>query len=71
MDVWSSGSRTFSNIVYKTITPFMQLPAHVGQFQLREAGGAEDLAANRLEMFPGRHYTRWRLQRRTIPLDWP
>lgn len=57
MDVWSSGSRTFSNIVYKTITPFMQLPAHVGQFQLREAGGAEDLAANRLEMFPGRHYT--------------
>ena len=57
LDVWSSGSRTFSNVAYKTITPHMQLPAHVDQFRLREAGGTEDLAANRREMFPGRHYT--------------
>jgi hypothetical protein len=57
MDVWSSGVRIFSNVGYKMIAPYMDLLAHVGEFQLRETGGTEGLAVGRREIFPGRHYT--------------
>jgi hypothetical protein len=57
MDIWSSGVRTFSNVAYKMITPYVEMTAHAGQFQLREAGATQELAGNQREMFPGRHYT--------------
>jgi hypothetical protein len=57
LDLWSGDVRTFSNVAYKMITPYVELPAQVGQFRMREVGGTQDLGANLREMFPGRHYT--------------
>lgn len=57
VDIWSSGVRTFGNVAYKMITPYVEMTAHAAQFQLREAGAARELAGNRREMLPGRHYT--------------
>ena len=56
-DVWMDGMRLFANTAYKTITPYQEVLAHVGEFRLRESGGTKELAANHREMFQGRHYT--------------
>jgi hypothetical protein len=63
MDVWMDGALAFSNVSYKMTTPYREIPAHVGEFQLRESGGTQDLAGNRREMFQGRHYTLMALPR--------
>lgn len=57
MDLWVDGMPLFSKIAYKTTTPYQEVLAHVGQFQLRESGGAKERAANYHEIFQGRHYT--------------
>lgn len=57
LDIWSGTSRTFSNVAYKAITPYVELPAHAGRFDLRASGGATNLAVGLREIFPGRHYT--------------
>jgi hypothetical protein len=63
MDVWMDGVLAFSNVAYKMTTPYHEIPAHVGQFQLRESGATQDLAENRREIFQGRHYTLMALPR--------
>jgi len=57
MDLWSEGVRVFSNVAYRTTTPYMELQARDGEFALRKTGEAQDVAAAHRETFPGRHYT--------------
>lgn len=56
-DIWSGDMRTFSDIMYKAITPYVEVPAHAGRFVLRQAGGTKDVAVSLREVLPGRHYT--------------
>lgn len=57
IDIWSSGARIFTNVAFRAITPYIEVTPHVGQFQLRETGGTQNVAENRQEMLAGRHYT--------------
>jgi len=57
LDIWSGDARAFSNVAYKMTTPYREMPAHAGRFQLRDFGATQDLAVGRREIFPGRHYT--------------
>lgn len=57
IDVLVDGTRTFSNVPYKMATSYQEIPAHVGQFELRQSGRDQDLAVNHRELFQGRHYT--------------
>lgn len=54
--VWSK-EKFFSNVPYKTITPYMEAPRGTALFRLREADSEENLSAGHLELLPGRHYT--------------
>jgi hypothetical protein len=64
MDIWSRDASVFSDVPYKTTTPYIEIPAGETRFELRENGRDEQLSANlRLLMF-GRHYTLVALPRR-------
>ncbi len=54
--VYAQKQAVFSDVAYKTITPYREEERGVTRFTLR-ADGKTDLAANQRELFPGRHYT--------------
>lgn len=56
-ELWSSDARVFSQVPYKSITPYVEVPTKVLQFRVRETEGPEDLITAREELFAGRHYT--------------
>jgi hypothetical protein len=56
LSVFSQKKPVFSDIAFKSITPYKEVERGVSQFFLR-ADGPSDLAHARRELFPGRHYT--------------
>ena len=56
-ELWSLDSRLFSDVPYRAVTPYVEVPTKVLQFRVRETGGSEDLVTNREELFAGRHYS--------------
>ena len=56
-ELWVTNARVFSNVPYKSITPYVEVPTKVLQVRIREAEGPEDLITAREELFAGRHYT--------------
>lgn len=61
LNVVSNAGAAFNNVAYRTITPYQQLQAHAGRFELREPGGTKDLAVGLREIFPGgtTPWSRW------------
>ncbi len=57
LQVLAGDKPLFQDIGYKTITPYIELPRGYTQFKLLRPGTADELAASRRELFPGRHYT--------------
>ena len=56
-EFWSIDTRLFSDVPYRAITPYVEVPTKVLQFRVREMDGPEDLITRREELFAGRHYT--------------
>ena len=56
-ELWSADTRLFSDVAYKAVTPYVEVPTKVLQFRLRETDGPDDLVRSREELFAGRHYT--------------
>jgi len=56
-ELWSLDTRVFSNVPYKAITAYVDVPTKVLQFRVRETDGPDDLITAREELFAGRHYT--------------
>ena len=52
LDIVSGNDRLFSNVVYKSVTSYVEVPRGVTQFKLRAAGGTEDLTTGRRQIFP-------------------
>ncbi|MCU1335751.1 MAG: hypothetical protein JWO19_1332 [Bryobacterales bacterium] len=56
-ELWSLDTRVFSNVPYKGITAYVDVPTKVLQFRVRETDGPDNLITAREELFAGRHYT--------------
>ena len=69
LSVYSQKKLVFSNIAYKKITPYKEAERGVSMFTLRAADKA-DLANNRRELFPGRHYTCSRCRTKSVKRNW-
>jgi len=57
MDIIWGNDKFFSNVPYKSVTPYLEAPRGPAIFRLRAAGGSEDLSAGNRELLIGRHYT--------------
>jgi hypothetical protein len=57
LQVLAADKPLFQDIAYKTVTPYTELPRGYTQFKLHIPGAADEIAASRRELFPGRHYT--------------
>jgi hypothetical protein len=49
--------KAFSDVAYKAVTPYTELPADRSTFKLRAPGQNVDLATNNEGLYAGRHYT--------------
>lgn len=57
VDAFAGDSRTFSNITYKTVTPYAELADDRQQLTLKPAGQSEALTENSENFAGGKHYT--------------
>ncbi|MEO8100690.1 MAG: DUF4397 domain-containing protein [Acidobacteriota bacterium] len=57
LDVMTPNGDVFSNVTYRNITPYKELPRGFTLFKMRQVGGQAELGSARLELMPGRHYT--------------
>lgn len=56
-DLWFGDMKAFSEVGYKAVTPYTELPADRSTFKLRASGQNNDLATNNEGLYAGRHYT--------------
>jgi Domain of unknown function (DUF4397) len=59
LDAFVGNNKEFSNVTYKTVTPYKEVPDTQEQFAIRPAGqeSAQPLAENREGLSGGNHYT--------------
>jgi len=57
VNLYAGDSVAFSNVPYKTVTPFKQVATNGADWQLKSGPNAEPLAENREAMQDGGHYT--------------
>lgn len=59
MDVWFGDMKVFSNVAYKEVTPYVEVPAERHDFKLQTAGNTQPnaLATNSEGLSAGGHYT--------------
>jgi hypothetical protein len=59
MDLWFGDMKTFSNVAYKEVTPYIEVPAERHEFKLQTAGNTQvdAMATNREGLSAGGHYT--------------
>lgn len=57
VDAFAGDSRTFSNVTYKTVTPYTELADDRLQLTLKPTGQASALAENSENFAGGKHYT--------------
>lgn len=57
VDAFAGDSRTFTNVTYKTVTPYTELADDRQQLTLKPAGQASALAENSENFAGGKHYT--------------
>jgi len=56
-DLWFGDMKAFSDVAYKAVTPYTELPADRSTFKLRASGQNTDVATNNEGLYAGRHYT--------------
>jgi hypothetical protein len=56
-DLWFGDMKAFSDVAYKAVTPYTELPADRSTFKLRASGQNMDVATNNEGLYAGRHYT--------------
>jgi hypothetical protein len=59
VDVFAANDKTFSNVDYKTVTAYKEVPASTDDFAIKPTGeaAAAPIAANSESISSGRHYT--------------
>src|SRR4030095_14979601 len=57
VDAFAGESRTFSNVTYKTVTPYAELKDDRQRLTLKPAGQPAALAENSEDFAGGKHYT--------------
>jgi hypothetical protein len=57
VDLWFGDTKAFSDVAYKTVTPYIELATERHNFKLRMPGQATDLATNSEGLYAGRRYT--------------
>lgn len=57
VDAFAGDSRTFSNVTYKTVTPYAELTDDTQRLTLKPAGQPGTLAENNENFAGGKHYT--------------
>jgi hypothetical protein len=56
-ELWIDNVRLFGDVEFRSITPYLQVPAKAVKAIVRERNGVDELASSRLEFFAGKHYT--------------
>ena len=56
-DLWFGDMKAFSDVAYKAVTPYTELPADRSTFKLRAVGQNVDLSTNNEGLNKGGHYT--------------
>jgi len=56
-ELWLDKAKLFTDVTYKSITPYTEVERVAGRLRLREANGSDDLASTNLDIIAGRHYT--------------
>jgi len=57
VDAFAGGSKTFLNVPYKSVTPYVEVPDDRQKLTLKPAGQADLLAENSESFSEGKHYT--------------
>jgi len=56
-ELWLDKATLFTNVSYKSITPYTEVERIAGRMRLREVNGSDDLASTNVDIIAGRHYT--------------